>query len=78
MNKFFFINLEKLKKDKDYFNLALILNVTLYGVPIMDLARYKFDFNNSNIWDGVYVILVLTIFLIYLLYVRYKYFKRNK
>lgn len=81
MDKNFLIfNLDKLRRDKDYFIVVLFLNVTMFGVPIVSLANEtNISIHNTRVQVHISTIVCFAITLIYLICIKkeFRLMKRN-
>lgn len=69
--KFLIFNLDKLKRDKDYFIVVLFLNVTMFGVPILSLANEaNINIHNLSVQRDISTILCFAITLMYLVCIK--------
>lgn len=78
--KFLIFNLDKLKRDKDYFIVVLFLNVTMFGVPIVSLANEaNISIHNTRVQGYISTILCFAITLMYLICIKkeFKLMKKN-
>lgn len=78
--KFLIFNLDKLKRDKDYFIVVLFLNVTMFGVPILSLANEaNINIHNLSVQRDISTILCFAITLMYLVFTKkeFKLMKKN-
>ncbi|WP_270942294.1 hypothetical protein [Romboutsia lituseburensis] len=65
--KFLIFNLDKLKRDKDYFIVVLFLNITMFGVPIVSLANEaNINIHNLSVQRDISTIVCFAITLMYL------------
>ncbi len=66
--RFLIFNLDKLKKDKDYFIVVLFLNFTTFGVPVLNLAKEtNFSINDLSVQKNISTIICFIITLVYLI-----------
>lgn len=78
--KFLIFNLDKLKRDKDYFIVVLFLNVTMFGVPILSLANEaNINIHNTRVQRHISTIVCFAITLMYLIFIKkeFKLMKKN-
>lgn len=78
--KFLFFNLDKLKRDKDYFIVVLFLNITMFGVPIVSLAnKTNISIHDTRVQGYISTILCFAITLMYLIFIKkeFKLMKKN-
>jgi len=45
----FLIDLNKLKVDKDYFNLTILVHILAFYIPLSQIKAYQWNLKNSNI-----------------------------
>lgn len=81
MNKKFLIfNLDKLRKDRDYFIIVLFLNFIVFGVPILSLANEtNLSIHNGSVQKNISAIICFIITLIYLICIKkeFRLMKKN-
>lgn len=78
--KFLIFNLDKLKRDKDYFIVVLFLNITMFGVPILSLANEtNINIHNTRVQGHISTIVCFTITLMYLIFIKkeFRLIKKN-
>lgn len=78
--KFLIFNLDKLKRDKDYFIVVLFLNITMFGVPILSLANEaNINIHNLSVQKDISIIVCFAITLIYLICIKkeFRLMKKN-
>lgn len=78
--KFLIFNLDKLRRDRDYFIVVLFLNVTMFGVPIVSLANEtNISIHNTRVQVHISTIVCFVITLIYLIFIKkeFKLMKKN-
>lgn len=78
--KFLIFNLDKLKRDKDYFIVVLFLNITMFGVPILSLANEaNINIHNLSVQKYISIIVCFAITLIYLICIKkeFRLMKKN-
>lgn len=69
--KFLIFNLDKLKRDKDYFIVVLFLNITMFGVPIVSLANEtNINVHNTRVQGYISTIVCFAITLMYLICIK--------
>lgn len=78
--KFLIFNLDKLKRDKDYFIVVLFLNITMFAVPIVSLANEtNISIHNLSVQKDISIIVCFAITLIYLICIKkeFRLMKKN-
>ena len=78
--RFLIFNLDKLKKDKDYFIVVLFLNFTMFGVPVLNLAKEtNFSINDLSVQKNISTIICFIITLAYLICMKkeFKFIKKK-
>lgn len=78
--KFLIFNLDKLKRDKDYFIVVLFLNITMFAVPIVSLANEtNISIHNLSVQKDISIIVCFAITLMYLICIKkeFRLMKKN-
>lgn len=78
--KFLIFNLDKLKRDKDYFIVVLFLNITMFGVPVVSLANEtNISIHDTRAQRDISTIVCFAITLMYLIFIKkeFKLMKKN-
>lgn len=59
----FIINLNKIKIDKDYFNLAVLLHILAFYIPLSKIKFYQWNLKDPNIIPhfGLLVMMIISL-----------------
>lgn len=69
--RFLIFNLDKLRRDRDYFIIVLFLNVTMFGVPVLSLVNeVNFNIHSTRVQIHISTIVCFAITLIYLICIK--------